>query len=128
MKKSFLSISIICSIVLFSCKNETPVETIQATEITTTENPEAETTTKIQVKTPTFADSEVQQSATDYSNFIHEIMEASKNEDLDKLNELMQKQVEWSQKIAQMLKKMSAEDVQKWKEWEADLRTATQDL
>lgn len=122
MKKTFFILTIISLILLTSCNDKTKLETTVETESIGPENSDDLTTSTITVETPTFESSEVQKHANDYVDFIREITIAAKLEDHEKLNELMKQQVDWSQKTIQLLRKASSEDVQKWKEWETEIK------
>lgn len=122
MKKTFFILTIISLILLTSCNDKAKPETTVETESIGSENSDDLTTSTITVETPTFESSEVQKHANDYVDFIREITIAAKLEDHEKLNELMKQQVDWSQKTIQLLRKASSEDVQKWKEWETEIK------
>lgn len=79
---------------------------------------------KIADDIPQFSSEENQKFAEEYAQYFNEIMTASSNNETEQLHKLMNEGVEWSKKVQNQIKKMTAEDQQKWTEWSSKLRSA----
>lgn len=77
---------------------------------------------KIAADIPQFSNEELQEFAQEYGNYFEEIVEADKERDNEKLQQLTLEGMEWSRKASEWTLKMNEEDAQKWTNWSSRLR------
>lgn len=100
-----------------------PVDSIQESvdEINEVES-NLQSASKIAADIPQFSNEELQEFAQGYGNYFEEIVEADRERDNEKLQELTLEGMEWSKKASEWNQKMSEEDALKWANWSSRLR------
>lgn len=128
MKKIFWILAL-AGLVLVSCKKDESA-TNESTENLIPENEEDQTAEtprnehNLTITIPEFSDPEVQNHANELVKFYHQIREAEAEGNQEKLDELLKQQVLYHQKQQEVLKPLSTEEKEKFREWSADVAKA----
>lgn len=134
MKKLILALTVIGFTTVSSCKKEadkveeSTEQTLQdvhnEAEVGQQANANLESASNIAADIPQFSNGDLQAFAQDYAGYFQSLVDASNKGDSEKLQQLTADGMEWSKKAAEMTQKMTEEDAEKWKQWEARLRAS----
>ena len=134
MKKFILALTVIGFASLSSCKKEadkvedsteqTLKDLHNEAEVGQEANANLESASNIAADIPQFSNGELQAFAQDYAAYFQSLVDASNKGDSEKLQQLTGEGMDWSKKAAEMTQKMTEEDAEKWKQWEARLRAS----
>lgn len=127
MRKLFL-VCIAMGLLFTSCKNE------ESNNNESTDNPVSESiatdatdnnkTPVTDITMPEFSDPAVQEYANELLKYYHEIQAAEAANDKEKLEELVKQQVDYHQKQQEILKPLSTEEKEKFRNWSAEVARA----